>query len=375
MNEEQKTSRDERGRRRTVKVPAEDEKAEASIREEKDTVVEAQEEERTLPTTPKTENQSLDLLPVRNETVDAATQVKSGDLFFNFTKHLNSDSDLSTLTGIPFLSLLDTMEELVKELKPDNRMSKLSIRSIIIMTFMKFKINCSYAVLAVLFREYTPESCSHRINEMINILYVALRPLIFWPTREEIAQNMPKCFKGFETVRVILDCTEVAIGHPKKLCCQIATYSHYKGCNTLKFMTGVTPAGMISFVSEPYGGRASDKVIFEQSNIINLLEKFDAVMVDKGFKIGEVCAQNDITLVCPAFLEKRSQFPASEACETVSIARARVHIERANQRIKAFKILEQMPPCLVKKGGKFFSIVCAVVNLSAPILKDDKFYS
>ena len=40
-------------------------------------------------------------------------------------------------------------------------------------------------------------------------------------------------------------------------------------------MTGVTPGGMISFVSKAYGGKISDHAIFEQSNILDLLEKGD----------------------------------------------------------------------------------------------------
>ena len=47
-------------------------------------------------------------------------------------------------------------------------------------------------------------------------------------------------------------------------------------------MTGVTPAGNISFVSKSFGGRASDKQIFDQSSIVKLLEPGDDVLVDRG---------------------------------------------------------------------------------------------
>lgn len=33
-------------------------------------------------------------------------------------------------------------------------------------------------------------------------------------------------------------------------------------------MTNVSPEGIITYVSEPYPGRAPDKFIFEQSNFI-----------------------------------------------------------------------------------------------------------
>ena len=54
-------------------------------------------------------------------------------------------------------------------------------------------------------------------------------------------------------------------------------------------MTGVSPAGNIIFVSSVYGGRVSDKVIFEQSELIHLLKPADAVIVDRGFLIDEIC--------------------------------------------------------------------------------------
>lgn len=86
------------------------------------------------------------------------------------------------------------------------------------------------------------------------------------------------------------------------MCCQIATYSHYKGRNTIKFMTGVSSAGIISFVSKPYGGRISDKAIFEQSGLVENLDENSAIMVDKGFLIDEMCFDRNIKLIRPSFL-------------------------------------------------------------------------
>ena len=57
-------------------------------------------------------------------------------------------------------------------------------------------------------------------------------------------------------------------------------------------MTEVTPAGLIRFVSESFGGRASDKAIFCYSGILRRLESTrDAVMVDRGFLIDDECTQ------------------------------------------------------------------------------------
>lgn len=313
------------------------------------------------------------LLP---KAVDIGVQVCSGDLFTKFVSTIRTDDQLSTFTGIPTLKLLSGIEEAVKMFKPDNTNAKLSIREVIIMTFMKLKQNLSYALLSALFNCCTPQNCSLRVHEMLSILHKLLKCAIPWPTMDEISRNMPICFKIFEDVRIVLDCTEIAIQRPKKLCCQITTYSHYKGASTVKFMTGITPGGLISFISKPYGGRCSDKAIFDQSGLINLLDKNNAIMVDEGFLIDEVCIKNDIKLLRPPFLRDKRQFSHEEALLTASIARARVHIERSNQRLKNFKVLGgKMPNDLLSEVEEIFTIISAIVNLSAPILKDDKFMS
>ena len=57
-------------------------------------------------------------------------------------------------------------------------------------------------------------------------------------------------------------------------------------------MTGVTPAGNICYVSKLYGGRVSDTAIFQQSDLLKLLEPRDAIMVDRGFLINGMCQKN-----------------------------------------------------------------------------------
>ncbi|KAJ8914720.1 hypothetical protein NQ315_017430 [Exocentrus adspersus] len=173
----------------------------------------------------------------------------------------------------------------------------------------------------------------------------------------------------------VTDCIKIPVQKPKCRCCRIKTYSHYKGRNTLKFMTGVAPSGIITFVSQCYGGRASDKAICEQSGLINKLEAhIDSIMVDKGFLIDEICENNFIKIIRPSFLRKKKQFTAEEAQFNKNISRARVHVERANQRIRLFTIFNgPFPWSLVQYMDEIFTVACAVVNLQNPVLADDKF--
>jgi len=139
-------------------------------------------------------------------------------------------------------------------------------------------------------------------------------------------------------------------------------------------MTAITPEGLISYFSKSYGDRVSDTVIFQQSDLIKLLESGDAVMTDRGFLIEELCARNNWKLIRPPFMKDKKQLSKNEAILTSKIAKARVHVERSNQRIKAFAVLGgTMSVKLIPILDEIFTVVCGTVNLSSPIFKDDKF--
>lgn len=76
----------------------------------------------------------------------------------------------------------------------------------------------------------------------------------------------------------------------------------------------------------------------------------------------------------PPFLRKKKQFSQGEAELTVSIAAARVHVERTIQRIKIFAILcNNLDTCLVPYIDEIAIAICAIVNMSPPILANDKY--
>ncbi|KAK3097617.1 hypothetical protein FSP39_011439 [Pinctada imbricata] len=53
----------------------------------------------------------------------------------------------------------------------------------------------------------------------------------------------------------------------------------------MRIRLGITPSGVISFVSEGWGGRVSDRALTMESGFIDLLDENDSVMADKGFTI------------------------------------------------------------------------------------------
>jgi hypothetical protein len=98
----------------------------------------------------------------------------------------------------------------------------------------------------------------------------------------------------------------------------------------------------------------------------------DEIMVDKGVAITKTCETHG--LVHPPFLKKRDQLSKPEAQKNVGVAAARVHVERAIERVKKFRIFKgTLPWSLTRYSETMMRLVCAMVNLSSPILANDKF--
>ncbi len=71
---------------------------------------------------------------------------------------------------------------------------------------------------------------------------------------------MPMAFrKNFPSCVVIIDCFEIFLDRPTSLLARTQTYSAYKHQNTVKYLIGITPQGTVSFISNGWGGRTSDK--------------------------------------------------------------------------------------------------------------------
>jgi hypothetical protein len=98
---------------------------------------------------------------------------------------------------------------------------------------------------------------------------------IVWPAKHVIKENLPLCFKKFYPY---VRCTEVFIETSLSLDTRTQCCSDYKHHCTLKFLVAITPNGMFYDVSPCYGGRASDKFIFNNFAFVSWLEPNDQVM-------------------------------------------------------------------------------------------------
>ena len=112
---------------------------------------------------------------------------------------------------------------------------------------------------------------------------------------------------------------------------QKLTYSSYRGMNSFKTLVGATNA-VITFVSDLYPGSVSDKAIVQKCGILSRFLAGDLILADNGFLIQDTICTGVSVNILP-FLNN-GKFSESEVKLTKSIAKCRIHVERANAHLK-----------------------------------------
>ncbi len=174
----------------------------------------------------------------------------------------------------------------------------------------------------------------------VKFLESVLNKLPIWVSRKKIKKTLPDVFKGlYDDVTIIIDCTEMECEKPSDLATQAATYSNYKSPNTVKALFGISPSGVVTFISDLMEGSISDNEITVKCGLLDKLEKGSVIMADRGWTNRETLARHGVRLITPAFLLDQKQLDLPALVQSVSIARVRIHVERCIGRIKMWKIL------------------------------------
>ena len=168
---------------------------------------------------------------------------------------------------------------------------KLSLEQEILLTLMKLRLALLTEDLAFRFDVSSARASSIFIT-WIKLMSKELSVLIIWPSRSQVRKTLPK-------VRCIIDCFECFTETPSGLDLAATTWSQYKHHYTFKALVAITPNGAISYVSPTYGGRAADIFIVKDSGFLDLLQPFNEVMADRGFKIKKELVMRMASLCIP----------------------------------------------------------------------------
>lgn len=127
----------------------------------------------------------------------------------------------------------------------------------------------------------------------------------------------------------------------------------------------------MSFVSKGYGGMASDRFIFEHCGVLDKFEPGTSCMVDRGFVVQDLLLSKQVKVYMPPFTKGQPQFTKNKVRQGQQIARARIHVERAIERVKRFKIFKSVVPLTMVDILDDMVIVCAALtNLMPPLLSN-----
>nr|CAI5819441.1 unnamed protein product [Callosobruchus analis]CAI5826910.1 unnamed protein product [Callosobruchus analis] len=241
------------------------------------------------------------------------------------TAFQNSDTKTLYFTGILMFTALKKIFSLIEPYMTVTYKSAVKdpFKQFMI-TMVKLRLNVPFRFIAHHFS--VSEQTVYRIFfKVINIMYYRLKNFVIWPDRENLRLSMPTAFRDRfgDKVCVIIDCFEVFTEKSSNLEAKAATWSTYKHHNTVKILIGITPQGTISFVSDPYGGRISDKKLTEGCGILENLLPGDVILADRGFLIGEIVGLHMAKVVTPAFLKGKKQMDPQNIEETRKVASVR----------------------------------------------------
>lgn len=234
----------------------------------------------------------------------------------------------------------------------------------LLLVLMKLRLNSPHKDLSFRFG-ISETSVSTFIDGSVPKLAEKMKFLVRWPEKDDILRSRPKCFKDtYPRCVSVIDCTEVFIECPADFTARSATYSNYKHTNTVKYLVSITPSGSVSFISRAFGGKASDKVITMQSGYLDNIKHGDVVMADRGFLISDELASRGAELVIPAFTRGKAQLSARDVETSRKLSNVRIHVERAMERLKNFRILsERMPLNMVPHADSIMTICACIMNL------------
>ena len=330
-----------------------------------------------------------DIADLQESLADAHSKYFS--LTITYERVKDTPAKLSYYTGIPngytfealwsFLSVTEDgingdyakSGESRKRTRGGGRKPTLPLKEQLFFTLVRLRRGLDEDLLADL-AGMSQATMSRMITKWVNFLYLTLGSLPLWPSPEQVAANLPACFREqYDKTFAIIDCTEIRCEVPSSLPDQSQFFSAYKAHTTLKCLLGISPSGAVIFVSELFTGCISDREITQRSGFLDLVKTLPRglhIMADKGFDIEDLLVPFGIRLNVPP-KKRGDQLPDEDVLRTQHIARVRIHVERAICRVKNFAIFSKVIPLsLVSSVNQMWTVCCILTNFNGPLIDE-----
>lgn len=129
----------------------------------------------------------------------------------------------------------------------------------------KIRLNLPFLILAIDFG-IAPSTACRIFSKSLPVIATFMQNLIRWPDAKYIQAHLPFPLRArYNHVVSIIDCLEIEVEKPCNPLSQALTWSTYYNCNAGKYLISCTPGGLVNFISDGFGGRASDVIMVEQS--------------------------------------------------------------------------------------------------------------
>ena len=290
-----------------------------------------------------------------------------------------NDAKVRYYTGLPSWHILLALHVYV-EAALFGQHCRLSSFQQLMLTLMRLRLGLHLEDLSYRFG-ICLSTASRIFTHTIDVLFLYLKVLIKWPERDVLRATLPLCFvKHSPSCVVIIDCFEVFLERPCSLLARAQTFSSYKHHNTVKYLIGITPQGSVSFISQGWGGRVSDKRLTENCGLLDNLLPGDTILADRGFDIKESVGLYCARIQLPAYTRGKKQLEAISIEQTRNIANVRIHVERVIGLLRQkYSILSATHPidsvrCTndsTPQLDKIVNVCCGLVNMNDSVVPFD----
>ncbi|XP_030283140.1 uncharacterized protein LOC115587457 isoform X1 [Sparus aurata] len=257
----------------------------------------------------------------------------------------NDAEKVKFYTGLPNYFVLETVMWLLAPHMDSMKNVKLSKFQQLLLTLMRLRLDLRNQDLAYRFGVKVG-TVTRTVHQMVSIMSTNLVPTaVFWPSRAELRKNLPAALRtSHPDCAVIIDCFTVPFEEPVSRGNQqqqhrVAASSQGAGtsCNVLKYLIGVAPQGVVTFVSRGVLGNVSDKSLAEGCGLLCKLLPGDVVLASRDLDIADsVAARGALFKIAgryqgAAYEGSEGSPPADSSPETVSVQR---HVDRVLSMVK-----------------------------------------